>query len=142
MVDSDDMMAAHCVDLVLALSIFGVPPRRSTQNLRRFKMKKLPLVVLSLLLILSLAGATQITNANKNSNGNKSSNPKRAPVFRATADQVKQAQAILKQRTFYAGDQTGKLDTATRASLKKYQEAEGIKVTGTLNKLTLEKMGV
>jgi len=104
-------------------------------------MKKLPLVVLSLLLALSVAGATQ-TNTNKNSNSNKPSNTKRGPVFRATADQVKQAQAILKQRSFYAGDQTGKLDTATRAGLKKYQEAERVKVTGTLNKLTLEKMGI
>lgn len=104
-------------------------------------MKKLPLVVLSLLLALSLAGVAQ-TNTNKNSNSNKSSGTKRGPVFRATADQVKQAQAILRQRTFYGGEQTGKLDTATRAGLKKYQEAEGIKVTGTLNKLTLEKMGI
>ena len=104
-------------------------------------MKKLPLVVLSLLLALSLAGATQ-TNTNKNSNSNKPSKTKRGPVFRATADQVKQAQAILKLRSFYAGDQTGKLDTATRAGLKKYQEEERIKVTGTLNKLTLEKMGI
>jgi peptidoglycan hydrolase-like protein with peptidoglycan-binding domain len=55
---------------------------------------------------------------------------------------VKQAQAILKQRTFYSGEQTGKLDAATRAALKKYQEAEGLKVTGTLNKLTLEKMNI
>lgn len=104
-------------------------------------MKKLPFVVLSLLLALSLAGAMQ-TNTNKNSNSNKSANKKRGPVFRATTDQVKQAQAILKQRSFYAGDQTGKLDTATRAGLKKYQAAESIKVTGTLNKLTLEKMGI
>jgi peptidoglycan hydrolase-like protein with peptidoglycan-binding domain len=103
-------------------------------------MKKLPLVVLSLLMALSLAGATQ-TNTNKNSNSNKPKT-KRGPVFRATADQIKQAQAILKQRTFYAGEQTGKLDTPTRAGLKKYQQAEGIKVTGTLNKLTLEKMSI
>jgi peptidoglycan hydrolase-like protein with peptidoglycan-binding domain len=109
-------------------------------------MKKLPLVVLSLLLALSIAAATQNKNANatanKTSTGNKSSNTNRRPVFRATADQIKQAQALLKQRSFYAGDQTGKLDDATRAGLKKYQEAEGVKVTGTLNKLTLEKMGI
>jgi len=141
-VDSNDMMAARRVDFGAGFINFGVPPRRTTQNLRRPKMKKLPLVVLSLLLALSLAGAMQGTNANKNSNSNKSSNTKRGPVFRATADQVKQAQTILKQRSFYAGDQTGKLDTATRTGLKKYQEAEGIKVTGTLNKLTLEKMGI
>ena len=49
---------------------------------------------------------------------------------------------ILKQRGFYAGEQTGKLDADTRAGLKKYQEAEGLKVTGTLNKATLEKMAI
>lgn len=53
-----------------------------------------------------------------------------------------QAQKILKDRGFYAGEQSGKLDDDTRAGLKKYQGAENIKVTGTLNKLTLEKMGV
>jgi len=34
------------------------------------------------------------------------------------------------------------LDDATREGLKKYQTAESIKVTGTLNRLTLEKMGI
>lgn len=111
-------------------------------------MKKLPLVVLLVFLILSLAAATQNQNANtnantnKNSNGNKSANVNRKPVFRASLDQIKQAQAILKQRSFYAGEQTGKLNPDTRAGLKKYQQAEGIRVTGTLNKLTLEKMGI
>jgi hypothetical protein len=66
----------------------------------------------------------------------------RGPVFRANKEQIKQAQAILKQRGFYAGDETGKLDPETRAGLKKYQEAEQLKVTGTLNKATLEKMNV
>jgi peptidoglycan hydrolase-like protein with peptidoglycan-binding domain len=109
-------------------------------------MKKLLLVVLSLLLAFSLTAATQNKNANKNANGstnsNKSTNPKRKPIFRATADQIKQAQALLKQRTFYNGEQTGKLDSDTREGLKKYQQAESLKVTGTLNKVTLEKMGV
>src|SRR5882724_6902274 len=109
-------------------------------------MKKLLLIVLSLLLAGSLTAATQNKNGNTNSNGstngNKSTNANRKPIFRANADQIKQAQAILKQRSFYSGDQTGKLDTATRAGLKQYQQAEGLKVTGTLNKVTLEKMGI
>ncbi len=67
---------------------------------------------------------------------------KRGPVFRATKDQIKQAQTILKQKGFYGGDVTGKLDPDTRAGLRKYQEAEGIKVTGTLNRATLEKMSI
>lgn len=53
-----------------------------------------------------------------------------------------QAQKILKDRGFYAGEQSGKLDDDTRSGLKKYQGAENLKATGTLNKITLEKMGV
>lgn len=67
---------------------------------------------------------------------------KRGPVFRASKDQVKQAQAALKQRGLYGGEETGTLDDTTRAALKKYQQAESIKVTGTLNRETLEKMSI
>ncbi len=42
----------------------------------------------------------------------------------------------------YAGAETGKLDAATREGLKKFQTASGMKATGTLNKATLEKMGI
>jgi peptidoglycan hydrolase-like protein with peptidoglycan-binding domain len=108
-------------------------------------MKRLLLVLLSLLFAFSLTAATQNKNANTNGNGStngKARNANRKPIFRATADQVKQAQGLLKQRTFYGGEQTGKLDADTRAGLKKYQQAEGVKVTGTLNRVTLEKMGI
>ena len=115
-------------------------------------MKKLPLVALSLLVTFSFVTATQNQNANTNANantnsnsatnGNKSIKAKRPPIFRATADQIKQAQAILKQRGFYNGGQIGKLDPDTRTGLKKYQQAEGLKVTGTLNKVTMLKMGI
>ena len=113
-------------------------------------MKKLPLVALLLLVPISFAGAAQNQNANAKANsnsnsatnGNKPINTSRSPIFRATADQVKQAQAILKQRGFFKGEPVGKLDTDTRAGLRKYQLAEGLKVTGTLNKSTLAKMGI
>jgi peptidoglycan hydrolase-like protein with peptidoglycan-binding domain len=83
-------------------------------------------------------GAPSASNANANASAPK----KRGPVFRATKEQIKQSQEILKQRGFYAGDLTGKLDAATRDGLRKYQEAEGLKVTGTLNAATLQKMNV
>jgi len=67
--------------------------------------------------------------------------PKRT-IFRATTDQIKATQKLLKAGTFYTGEETGKLDTATRDGLKKYQDANGLKVTGTLNQATLEKMGI
>ncbi|MBC7796614.1 MAG: peptidoglycan-binding protein, partial [Pyrinomonadaceae bacterium] len=60
----------------------------------------------------------------------------------AAKDQVQQAQEILKKRGFYTGEQTGTLSDETRAGLKKFQEAEKIKVTGTLNRETLEKMSI
>jgi peptidoglycan hydrolase-like protein with peptidoglycan-binding domain len=67
---------------------------------------------------------------------------KRGPVFRSTKEQIKQAQTLLKTRGFYNGQEDGKLNDDTRAALRKYQAAEGLKVTGTLNKVTLERMGV
>lgn len=63
-------------------------------------------------------------------------------VFRATKDQITEAQTMLKSKGIYSGEATGKLDDATRESLKKFQSANGVKVTGTLNQATLEKMGI
>ena len=104
-------------------------------------MKKLPFVVLSLILLCGVAAIVQNSNSGTTPAAN-ASKSKRGPVFRATSDQIKQAQALLKQRNFYSGDQTGKLSSETRAGLKDYQKAEGLKVTGTLNKTTLMKMGI
>lgn len=102
------------------------------------------LLTLSLLVALSLSAIAHPQNSNTGSmdNANMAPKKKRGPIFRANKEQIKQAQAILKQRGFYAGEQTGKLDPDTRAGLKKFQEAEGLKVTGTLNKVTLEKMNI
>jgi len=108
-------------------------------------MKKILSTVLSLLFVFSVAVMAQNSNSSTTSNSNNSNAaPKkpRKPIFRANKDQIQQAQKILKDRGFYAGEQTGKLNDDTRAGLKKYQAAENIKVTGTLNKVTLEKMGV
>ncbi len=108
-------------------------------------MKRTLTALLTILLLSSFALAIQNGNSNTNSNSSAkttNSNKKRGPVFRANKEQIKQAQAILKQRGFYSGEQTGKLDPDTRAGLKKYQEAENLKVTGTLNKVTLEKMNI
>lgn len=67
--------------------------------------------------------------------------PKRI-IFRATKEQIMEAQKMLKTNNFYAGEATGKLDPDTRAGLKKYQSANGLTATGTLNQATLEKMGI
>ena len=67
---------------------------------------------------------------------------KRGPVFRANKEQVSEAQRKLKTGGMYAGEETGKLDDATREGIRKFQTANGVKVTGTLNKETLEKMDI
>lgn len=106
-------------------------------------MKKILSTVLSLIVVSAIATAAQNSNSSTTTNTSTTKTAKkRGPIFRANKDQIKQAQAILKTRGFYAGEQTGKLDPDTRAGLKKYQAAETLKVTGTLNKVTLEKMGV
>ena len=102
-------------------------------------MKKfLTLTLLSLCLFTTIAAAQTSTTSTSTA----TKQTKRGPVFRATKDQINQAQAILKSRGFYGGDQIGKLDEATREGLRKYQQAEGLKVTGTLNKITLQKMNI
>ena len=104
-------------------------------------MKKLLTAAMAALLSLS-AAAAQGTNPRTTPPNDNAAAKKRGPVFRATKDQIKQAQTLLKGRGLYNGEATGKLDPDTRAALRKYQEAEGIKVTGTLNRATLEKMSI
>ncbi|MDT5268105.1 MAG: putative peptidoglycan binding domain [Acidobacteriota bacterium] len=104
-------------------------------------MKRLLIAIFAASLCLSAGAAAQNTNTSTAA-ANANAARKRGPIFRATKEQIKQAQGILKQRTFYSGELTGKLDTPTRDGLKKYQEAEGLKVTGTLNAATLRKMSV
>jgi peptidoglycan hydrolase-like protein with peptidoglycan-binding domain len=110
---------------------------------RRTQMKKILSIFLSLLFVAAVVTAAQNTNKSTTAqNANATAKPPRKPPFRASKDQIKQAQAILKTRSFYVGEETGKLDDDTRAGLKKYQAAEGLKATGTLNKVTLEKMAI
>jgi peptidoglycan hydrolase-like protein with peptidoglycan-binding domain len=108
-------------------------------------MNRLPLLILSIILLCAVIAVGQNSNSSAPSSNAASANAnkrKRGPVFRATANQIKQAQAILKQRNFYSGEETGKLSPEARAGLKLYQAAEGLKATGTLNKVTLVKMGI
>ena len=105
-------------------------------------MKKLLTLTLSLSLLCVYSIAVSAQDSSTTSKSANSSTRKRGPVFRANKEQINQAQAILKTRGLYSGGSTGKLDDATRAGLKEYQRAEGLKVTGTLNKLTLEKMSI
>jgi hypothetical protein len=116
--------------------------RTSAPHKKETNMKKLLAVALSLFIVSAAVVAGQNATSSTSAQDNSTSVKKRGPIFRATKEQINQAQALLKQRGFYSGEQTGKLDDATRDGLKKFQTAENIKVTGTLNRITLEKMGI
>ncbi len=76
------------------------------------------------------------------STASNSDGPKRPAPFRANAEQITAAQKVLRDGKMLTGGEEGKLDDATRDGLGKYQEANGLKVTKTLNAATLEKMGI
>ena len=129
--------------MIRALFQQSVMPRAALRDFTKKKdnMKKILSTVLSLLFVSSVAMA-QTTTSSTSKTSTSAAKRARKPIFRASKDQIKQAQKILKDRGFYTADETGKLDADTRSGLKKYQAAEGLKVTGTLNRVTLEKMGV
>src|ERR1044071_4789325 len=105
-------------------------------------MKNILTLTFLLLCVLNTAAMAQNATSSVTTKTSTKQTTKRGPIFRATKEQINRAQAILKDRGFYGGEQLGKLDDATREGLRKYQQAEGLKVTGTLNKLTLEKMNI
>ena len=107
-------------------------------------MKRMITAACAALLCVFVALGAQNTNSRtaEGGAGGTTAAKKRPPIFRATKEQIKQAQGVLKGRNFYAGEASGKLDDETRAGLRKFQEAEGLKVTGTLNAVTLQKMNI
>ncbi len=67
---------------------------------------------------------------------------KNLPIFRPTKDQITQVQTKLRGANLYAGESSGKLSDPTRDAIKTWQGTNGLKKTGTLNRATLEKMGI
>lgn len=67
--------------------------------------------------------------------------PKRA-TFRVTKDQIKEAQTILGRSGKFSGDPSGKYSKEFRDAIRAFQTESGIRRTGTLNRPTLEKLGI
>jgi peptidoglycan hydrolase-like protein with peptidoglycan-binding domain len=65
---------------------------------------------------------------------------KKTLLFRANKKQIQETQSFLKENLFYKGEISGKFNRETRNSLKKFQKAEKLKATGTLNTETFEKI--
>src|SRR5258705_7755020 len=97
-------------------------------------MKSLHYVVFVSLLSVAAVSAQNQTSTTASPSaavaGSKTSAGKRGPVFRANKDQVIAAQRMLKTKGVYDGDSTGKLDPATRDSIKNYQQDNGLRATG------------
>lgn len=90
----------------------------------------------------SLTPETSTGKTTKTKSTTSTDGPKRPAPFRANSDQIKAAQKLLKDRKMFSGDEDGKFSDAFRDGLGKYQDANGLKVTKTLNAATLEKMGI
>src|ERR1044071_9459876 len=105
-------------------------------------MKRTIAALASMIMVFTIVVSAQNASSSSTRGTTTAAKAPRKPIFRASKDQIQQAQKILKDKGFYNGEQSGKLDEDTRAGLRKYQTTENIKVTGTLNKLTLERMGV
>lgn len=63
-------------------------------------------------------------------------------TFRSTKEQVKEAQTILKAKSVFAGEATGVSSAEWKTAVKTYQGDNGLTKTGSLNRATLEKMGI
>lgn len=68
--------------------------------------------------------------------------PKRAAPFQATKDQIIALQNVLIKGKMFTGEANGERSEALKDAVKKYQEANGLKATGGINAVTLEKMGI
>jgi len=65
-----------------------------------------------------------------------------APGFLRADDTVRSAQAALGKLGYYEGSADGEMGSRTSAAIRRFQIAENIKVTGELNRQTLERLGV
>ncbi|CAN5441203.1 hypothetical protein BH10ACI3_BH10ACI3_20890 [soil metagenome] len=68
--------------------------------------------------------------------------PKRPAPFQANKDQITALQTKLKDAKLFTGAADGERSDALKESVKKYQEANGLKATGGINAATLEKAGI
>ncbi|MEQ1761948.1 MAG: peptidoglycan-binding domain-containing protein [Pyrinomonadaceae bacterium] len=107
-------------------------------------MKRFLYLFLTLALFSIAAVAQTSTDREPNTKATPAPAPvkKKAPIFRPTKDQITQVQTKLKGSSLYSGEATGKLSDPTRDAIKTWQGSNGLKKTGTLNRATLEKMGI
>lgn len=59
-----------------------------------------------------------------------------------SAARTEQIQSALERGGYYSGDPSGKWDSGTQESLRRFQAANGLPPTGKLDALSLQKMGL
>lgn len=59
-----------------------------------------------------------------------------------SAEQIKKVQTALKEKGFFTGTETGKMDEETKNAIRKYQRAQGIPETGNLDEVTAKGLGI
>jgi len=109
--------------------------------MEKIKMKKLALTIFACL-ALSFTAIAQTTSSAVDSSKNSVSKTKRRGIFRATKGQITQIQTMFKKDSSYKGEITGKFNDDFRASIRDFQVKNELKKTGTLNRATLEKLGI
>ena len=63
-------------------------------------------------------------------------------MFRVSKQQISRAQTKLKAQGLYSGEVTGKYSKEFRTSIREFQSANGLRRKGSLNRATLEKLGI
>ena len=90
----------------------------------------------------SSSSTSKTASSSTASTSSSSEGPKKPPPFRATKEQITMLQEKLKAAKLFAGEADGERSDELKESIRKYQEANDLKVTGTINAVTLEKMGI
>ncbi|MBP7476646.1 MAG: peptidoglycan-binding protein [Pyrinomonadaceae bacterium] len=106
-------------------------------------MLKRLFLIMSVLVLFSTAVFAQGSSATPTASPTATPATKaKKPVFRSNKDQVKQAQTMLKEKKVFAGEVTGVSSPEWKTAVKSYQSDNGLTKTGSLNRATLEKMGI
>ena len=58
------------------------------------------------------------------------------------AEQIRKIQQKLNQQGFHAGQVDGKWSSETQAAIRNFQQSKGMKVSGQLDELTLDELGL
>jgi peptidoglycan hydrolase-like protein with peptidoglycan-binding domain len=90
------------------------------------------------------SSATKKTSPTKRSSTKRRTTRRRRPRGQQApnAERIKEIQEALIREGHYQGTPTGKWDAPTAAAMKSFQEANGLKPTGKLDALSLQKLGL